>query len=123
MRVIGAADHLSNNPIGQCTETRSICSAQITPPPRTLLDVSPRFSPDSVDNKQRSHTMTEARLRKQGGDARDSVDNRWLSTAGEGAGGVACKPSKLPMGAETDNRHRPPIAVIGWVIHKLIVER
>src|SRR5215470_5275172 len=67
--------------------------------------------------------MTEARLRKQGGDARDSVDNRWLSTAGEGAGGVTCTPSKLPMGAETDNRHRPPIAVIGWVIHKLIVER
>src|SRR5262249_54563908 len=26
--VIGAADHLSNNPIGQCPETRSICSAQ-----------------------------------------------------------------------------------------------
>ena len=33
------------------------------------------------------------------------------------------KPSKLPMGAETKNRHRPPIAVIGRVIHELIVKR
>ena len=56
--VIGAADHLSNNPIGPCTETRSICSAQITPPPRTFLDVSPRFYPDYVDNQQHSHSMT-----------------------------------------------------------------
>src|SRR5215475_1156958 len=79
---IGAADHLYNNSIDQCPETRSICSAQITPPPRTLLDVSPRFSPDSVDNQQYSHSMTEARPRKQVGDARDSVDNRWLSTDG-----------------------------------------
>src|SRR5262250_2901187 len=77
--VIGAIDHLSNNPIGQCTETRSICSAQITPPPRTFLDVSPRFSPDSVDNQQYSHAMTEARPRKQGGDARGSVDNGCLA--------------------------------------------
>src|SRR5262249_2283640 len=45
---IGAADHLYNNPIGQCTETRYICSAQITPPTRTLLDVSPRFSSDRM---------------------------------------------------------------------------
>jgi hypothetical protein len=36
--VIGAADHLYNNSIGQCTETRSICSAQITPPARTFLE-------------------------------------------------------------------------------------
>jgi hypothetical protein len=36
--VIGAADHLSNNPIDQCTKTRSICSAQITPPTRKILD-------------------------------------------------------------------------------------
>ena len=28
------------------TETQYICSAQITPPLRTLLNVSPRFSPD-----------------------------------------------------------------------------
>jgi hypothetical protein len=35
--VIGAADHLYNNPIGQCTETQYICSAQITPPTRKLL--------------------------------------------------------------------------------------
>jgi hypothetical protein len=41
--VIGAADHLYNNSIGQCTETRCIYSAQITPPARTLLDVSTRF--------------------------------------------------------------------------------
>jgi len=34
--VIGAADPLSNKPSGQCIETRSICSAQITPPARTL---------------------------------------------------------------------------------------
>src|SRR4029450_6822268 len=27
------------------------------------------------------------------------------------------------MGAETKNRHRPPIAVIGRVVHELIVER
>jgi len=43
--VIGAADHLYNNSIGQCAETRCICSAQITPPARTLLDVSTRFYP------------------------------------------------------------------------------
>jgi hypothetical protein len=37
--VIGAVDHLSNNSIGQCTETRYICSAQIiTPPARKILD-------------------------------------------------------------------------------------
>jgi hypothetical protein len=36
--VIGAVDHLYNNPIGQCTETQYICSAQITPPTRKLLD-------------------------------------------------------------------------------------
>src|SRR5262249_34162648 len=30
--VIGAVDHLYNNSIGRCTETRSICSAQISPP-------------------------------------------------------------------------------------------
>ena len=35
----------------------------------------------------------------------------------------ACTPSKLSMRAETKNRHRPPIAVIGRVAHKLIVER
>src|SRR5262249_34342782 len=35
--------------------------------------------------------------------------------------GFACTPSKLPMGAETENRHRPPIAVIGPGIHQLIV--
>src|SRR5262245_57768754 len=29
---MGAADRLSNNPIGQCPETRYICSAQITLP-------------------------------------------------------------------------------------------
>ena len=44
--VIGAADHLYNNPIGQCIETRYICSAQITPPPRKFLDVSTRLYPD-----------------------------------------------------------------------------
>src|SRR5215813_10672916 len=49
------------------------------------------------------------------------VDNRWLSTGGKG--GVTCTPSKLPMGAETENRHRPAVAVIGRVAHKLIVER
>src|SRR5215475_8241851 len=27
--------------------------------------------------------------------------------------GFACTPSQLPMGAKTDNRHRPAIAVIG----------
>jgi len=43
--VIGAADHLYNNSIGQCVETRYICSAQITPPARTLLDVSTGFYP------------------------------------------------------------------------------
>jgi hypothetical protein len=36
--VFGAVDHLYNNASGQCTETRYICSAQITPPARTLLD-------------------------------------------------------------------------------------
>ena len=36
--VMGAVEHLSNNAIGQCTETRSICSAQITPPARTFLE-------------------------------------------------------------------------------------
>jgi hypothetical protein len=30
--VIGAVDHLYNNSIGRCTETRSICSVQISPP-------------------------------------------------------------------------------------------
>ena len=30
--VIGAVDHLYNNSIGRCTETRYICSAQISPP-------------------------------------------------------------------------------------------
>src|SRR5215471_1939494 len=79
---MGAADRLSNNPIGQCPETRYICSAQITPLPRTLLDVSPRFSPDSVDNQQQSHAMTEAHPRKQRREARGSVDNGWLSTCG-----------------------------------------
>src|SRR5262249_62199829 len=102
---MGAANQLSNSPIGQCTETRYICSAQITPPPRTLLDVSTRFYPDYVDNQQHSHCMTEARPRKQVGDARGYVDNGWLSTGGKG--GVTCTPSKLPMRAETDNRHRP----------------
>jgi hypothetical protein len=36
--VIGAADHLYNNAIGQCTETQYIYSAQITPSTRTFLD-------------------------------------------------------------------------------------
>src|SRR5262245_43618041 len=36
--VIGAVDHLYNNPIRQCTETRYIRSAQITPPARKFLD-------------------------------------------------------------------------------------
>ena len=36
--VIGAIDHLYNNSIGQCTETRYICSAQITPPAHKFLD-------------------------------------------------------------------------------------
>jgi hypothetical protein len=36
--VIGAADHLYNNSIGQCTETRYIYSAQIPPPPHNFLD-------------------------------------------------------------------------------------
>src|SRR5262252_703739 len=37
--VMGAVDHMYDNPIGQCTKTPYICSAQITPPPRTFLDV------------------------------------------------------------------------------------
>ena len=36
--VIGAVEHLYNNSIGQCTETRYMCSAQITPPARKFLD-------------------------------------------------------------------------------------
>src|SRR5262249_30649565 len=80
--VIGAVDPLYNNAIGQCTQTRSICSAQITPPPSTFLDVFTRFHPDYVDNQQPSHSMTEARPRKQVADARVYVENGWLSTYG-----------------------------------------
>jgi len=36
--VFGAGDHLYNNSIGQCTETRYICSAQITPSAYKFLD-------------------------------------------------------------------------------------
>src|SRR2546426_12768945 len=36
---------------------------------------------------------------------------------------ITCTPSKLSMDAETENGHRPPIAVIGRVVYKLIVER
>src|SRR5215471_18991707 len=97
--VIGAADHLYNNSIGQCPETRYICSAQITPPPRTLLDVSPRFSPDSVDNQHHSHTMTEARPRKQGEDAKGSVDNGWLSTGSGWVPAPLLHPAEQSAGA------------------------
>ena len=36
--VIGAVNLLYNNAIDRCTETRYMCSAQITPPARTFLD-------------------------------------------------------------------------------------
>src|SRR6266540_5103004 len=52
--------------------------------PSPLLPILPNVKTKYVDNQQHSHYMTEARPRKQAGNAGGYVDNRWLSTGGEG---------------------------------------
>src|SRR5215510_10436379 len=77
---------------------------------KTLSHVTQDFKTGMLLSKQSYYGTTEESW----------VENGWSSTDGRGS---ACTPSQLPMGAETENRHRPAIAVIGRVANKLIVER
>jgi hypothetical protein len=90
--VIGAGDHLSNNAIGQCTETRYIRSAQITPPAYKVLDdcqyIGPTVVRSAVIYRPRcSYGKMSSAMRPTKGDS-DEDDVR-PAGGGAAAGGIA----------------------------------